>query len=74
MCLGIPMQIREIDGYGARCEARGVEREVSLLTLQDECLQRGDYIVVHLGYAVRKITAAEARTAWDLFDQMLASG
>ena len=28
MCLGIPMEIREIDGFTARCEAKGVERDV----------------------------------------------
>jgi len=31
MCLGIPMQVKEIDGFMARCEAKGVMREVSLL-------------------------------------------
>ena len=30
MCLGIPMRIKEIDGFTARCEAKGVEREVNL--------------------------------------------
>jgi hydrogenase expression/formation protein HypC len=36
MCLGIPMQIKEIDGFVARCEAKGVMRDVSLFMLQDE--------------------------------------
>src|SRR3569832_1492581 len=35
MCLGIPMQITAIDGHRARCEAGGIEREVSLFLLQD---------------------------------------
>ena len=72
MCLGIPMQIREIDGFVARCEAKGVERDVSLFMMQDEALAVGDYVVVHVGYAIQKITPQDARTAWELFDQMLA--
>lgn len=72
MCLGIPMQIREIDGYNARCEARGVERDVSLFMLQHEPLEIGDHVVVHVGYAIQKITPGEARSAWEIYDQMLA--
>jgi len=71
MCLGIPMQIQEINGYMARCEAKGVERDVSLFMLQDERLEAGDHVVVHVGYAIQKITPQEARTAWELYDQML---
>jgi hydrogenase expression/formation protein HypC len=72
MCLAIPMQIREIEGFVARCEAKGVERDVSLFMMQDEALGVGDYVVVHIGYAIQKITPQDARTAWELFDQMLA--
>jgi hydrogenase expression/formation protein HypC len=72
MCLGIPMQICEIDGYNARCEARGVERDVSLFMLQHEPLAIGDHVVVHVGYAIQKITPQEARSAWEIYDQMLA--
>lgn len=72
MCLGIPMQIKQIDGYTARCEAKGVERDVSLFMMQDELLQKDDYVVVHVGYAIQKISQQEARTAWELYDQMLA--
>jgi hydrogenase expression/formation protein HypC len=72
MCLGIPMQIREIDGFVARCEAKGVERDVSLFMMQDEAPAVGDYVVVHVGYAIQKITPQDARTAWEFYDQMLA--
>jgi hydrogenase expression/formation protein HypC len=74
MCLAIPMQIQEINGYMARCEAKGVERDVSLFMLQDETLEAGDHVVVHVGYAIQKVTPQEARTAWELYDQMLAGG
>jgi hydrogenase expression/formation protein HypC len=68
------MKIREIDGYMARCEAKGVERDVSLFMLQDDTLAAGDHVVVHVGYAIQKISPQEARTAWELYDQMLAGG
>ena len=74
MCLGKPMKIRELDGYMARCEAKGVERDVSLFMLQDDTLGAGDLVVVHVGYAFQKISPQEARTAWELYDQMLAGG
>ena len=71
MCLGIPMRVVEIDGFSARCEAKGVERNVSLFLLQHEEIKPRDHVVVHLGYAVQKVTAQEAATAWELYDQML---
>jgi hydrogenase expression/formation protein HypC len=68
------MQIRKIDGFMACCEAKGVERDVSLFMMQDEPLQVDDFVVVHVGYAIQKITPQEAQTAWELYDQMLAAG
>lgn len=72
MCLGIPMKVMEINDFMARCEAKGIERDVSLFMLQHEDINTGDYVVVHVGYAIQKVTAAEARTAWELYDEMLA--
>ncbi|MGD8909850.1 MAG: HypC/HybG/HupF family hydrogenase formation chaperone [Chromatiales bacterium] len=72
MCLGIPMQIKEINGFTARCEAKGIEREVSLFMLQHEELQPDDYVVVHVGYAIQKVTPQAARSAWEIFDEMLS--
>jgi hydrogenase expression/formation protein HypC len=71
MCLGIPMEIVEIDGFNARCSAKGVERDVSLFMLQHEPLAAGDFVVVHVGYAIQKVSAAEAATAWEIYDEML---
>ena len=73
MCLGIPMQIKSIDGFTARCEAKGVERDVSLFMMQEEALAIDDFVVVHVGYAIQKISPQEAQTAWELYDQMLAA-
>ena len=72
MCLGIPMQIKQIDGFTARCVAKGVERDVSLFMLQQESLDAGDYVIVHVGYAIQKVTPDEAASAWEIYDEMLA--
>ena len=71
MCLAIPMQIVEIDGYMARCHAKGIERDVSLFMLQDETVAPDDYVMVHVGYAIQKVTEEEAQSAWQLYDEVL---
>ena len=68
------MQIKLIDGFTARCEAKGVNRDVSLFMMQHEDLAVDDFVVVHVGYAIQKISRQDAQTAWELYDQMLASG
>lgn len=73
MCLGIPMRIVERDGFNARCEAKGVSRSVSLFLMQHEPLAVGDFVMVHTGYAIEKMSEAEAATAWELYDEMLAA-
>ena len=73
MCLGIPMQIQSIDGFVARCTAKGTEREANLFLLQHEPPAVGDYVVVHLGYAVDRVSAEEAASAWEIYDQMVAA-
>jgi len=72
MCLAIPMRIKRITGFVATCEAKGVEREVSLFMLQGEPVAAGDQVLVHVGYAIQKVTAQEASTAWELLDQIAA--
>ncbi|HSH30948.1 MAG TPA: HypC/HybG/HupF family hydrogenase formation chaperone [Thiohalobacter sp.] len=71
MCLGIPMQVLNVDGFVAQCEAKGIQRDVSLFLLQDEPLAPGDFVMVHVGYAIQKMSEQEARSAWELYDEML---
>lgn len=73
MCLAVPMKIKSIDGYQCTCEARGIERDVSLFMLQGEPLLPGDHVLVHVGYAIQKVSEHEAAESWQLFDEMLAS-
>ena len=72
MCLAVPMQITHINGDTAHCVAKGIERDVSLLLLQEDDIKLGDYVLIHVGYALQKISAAEALSTWELLDQMSA--
>ena len=71
MCLAIPMRVIEIEGFNARCEAKGIERKVSLFLMQHEQVLVGDMVLIHVGYAIQKVSEEEARTAWDLLDEVL---
>lgn len=71
MCLAVPMKITAIDGFNATCEAKGIQREVSLFMLQGEPVDVGDHVLIHVGYAIQKISEEEARSTWDLFDEIL---
>jgi hydrogenase expression/formation protein HypC len=72
MCLGIPMRILDIDGHVARCDAKGVERDVNLFLLGDRSPEVGDFVMVHVGYAIQLVEAREARSVWELHDAMQA--
>lgn len=71
MCLALPMQITQIEGFEARCSARGVTRQVSLFLLQDDLPSVGDWVLIHVGYALQKISAEEAQESWELFAELL---
>jgi len=70
MCLAIPMQIIRLDGDTALCRAKGVEREVSLFLVADQPLAEGDFVMVHVGYAIQKVEPARAGEAWALWRAM----
>jgi hydrogenase expression/formation protein HypC len=71
MCLAVPMQVKSIDKFQCLCEARGIEREVSLFMMQGEDIRPGDYVLVHVGYAIQKVSAEDAAESWQLFDEIL---
>jgi hydrogenase expression/formation protein HypC len=73
MCLAVPMKITKIEGFQCTCEAKGIEREVSLFMLQHEALEPGDHVLVHVGYAIQKVSEQDAADSWALFDEVLAA-
>tara|TARA_Y100000782_G_C10151826_1_gene251875 strand:- start:41 stop:250 length:210 start_codon:yes stop_codon:yes gene_type:complete len=67
------MQIVDINGLTAQCTAKGVNRSVSLFLLQDTPLVEGDYVMVHVGYALERISLEEAQVTWALLDDMVSA-
>ena len=65
------MKILERDAYWARCEAKGIERSVSLMLLDVQDVEVGDHVLVHVGYAIQKLSAEDARSTWALLDELL---
>ncbi len=73
MCLAIPMRITTIQAFTARCEARGVSREVSLFLLPEGSVAVGDHVLVHVGYAIQSLSEQDAAASWELFDIIAAA-
>jgi hydrogenase expression/formation protein HypC len=67
------MKVTAINGFEASCEAKGVQRDVSLFMMQQDEVGIGDFVLVHVGYAIQKVSPQEARSAWELFDEVLGT-
>lgn len=71
MCLAIPMRVAELlEGERARVEAGGVENAVSLALVDGVTV--GDYVIVHVGFAIARLDAAEAEKTLALFAEIAA--
>jgi hydrogenase expression/formation protein HypC len=72
MCLGVPGKVLTIsdDGLSAMVDFFGVKRELRL-DIVDEPVQPGDYVLNHVGFAIRRIPTEEVQETLALFDQIL---
>ncbi len=70
MCLGVPMLVTTVSGDEAEVSLAGLTRRVSLLVC-DEPPAPGDYVIVHAGFAIRRLDADQARETLDLLRQAL---
>ncbi|MFA4886110.1 MAG: HypC/HybG/HupF family hydrogenase formation chaperone [Desulfotomaculaceae bacterium] len=72
MCLGIPGKIVEVNFIEnwAVVETFGVQKKISI-TLVDEEIGPGDYLMVHTGYAIGKIDLSDAETTLKLWEEIL---
>ena len=59
MCLAIPSKIIKIENNMATIDVDGVQREASLLLLEDAKV--GEYVIVHAGFAIQKIDESAAQ-------------
>jgi hydrogenase expression/formation protein HypC len=70
MCLGVPGKVIAVDGLIATVDFWGVRRQVRLEVV-DEPVQPGDYILNHVGYAIRRIPDAEIDATLALYEELL---
>lgn len=71
MCLGVPAVITEVhDAARATVEIGGVARMISTDLLVDESLTAGDWVLVHVGFAISKIDEEEARLSLQQIKQL----
>jgi hydrogenase expression/formation protein HypC len=69
MCVGVPSKVIKIEDTMAIIEVLGAQREVSLLLIDEE-VQVGDYVIVHAGFAIKKIQEDEAHENLELMKRM----
>jgi len=65
MCLAMPARVIEIEGDTARVNLGGVRKAVSLALVDG--VEVGDYVLVHVGYALNRISTEEAERTLALF-------
>ena len=70
MCLGVPGKVIEVNGLIATVDFWGVRKEIRLEVV-DELVRPGDYILNHVGYAIRRIPAEEIGATLALYEELL---
>jgi len=72
MCLAIPARVAEIlENDQAIVDLGGVRKEISLALVDDIAL--GDYVIVHVGYAINRLDPEEAEKTLALFAELAES-
>ena len=69
MCVAVPAEVLEIEGSEATLDYGGVRRKANIDFLDD--VKVGDFVVVHVGFAIQKLDKEEARESLKLWKQIL---
>jgi hydrogenase expression/formation protein HypC len=70
MCLGVPGRVLEVEGLIATVDFWGLKRQVRL-DVVDEPVQPGDYVLNHVGFAIRRIPAEDIEETLSLYEELL---
>ncbi len=70
MCLGVPGKVVEVQGLLATVDFWGVRKQIRLEVV-DERVEPGDYILNHVGYAIRRIPPGEIEATLALYEELL---
>lgn len=71
MCLAIPAKILSISGDRAVIELGSTRREASLMLLEDAAV--GDWVIIHAGFAIEKLSEREAQETFALLRDIMGS-
>jgi hydrogenase expression/formation protein HypC len=72
MCVGLPAMVESINDGMAVVNATGARREISVELIRD--LKPGDYVMIHAGMAIARITADEAEETRAIMEELYAQG
>jgi len=70
MCLGVPGKVISVDGWIAVVDFWGVRKQIRL-DVVDEAVEPGDYILNHVGYAIRRIPTEDIAATLALYEELL---
>jgi len=73
MCLSIPSKIVKISEDETMCtvDTMGVKRDASLMMLEDGEVKVGDYVLLHIGFAMNKIDEKEALESIETYKEII---
>jgi len=72
MCLSIPSKVVEIDENNmATVDTMGVKRQVTL-DLIGEKVEVGEYVLIHVGFAMNKISVEEAKESLKIYEDIIS--
>lgn len=70
MCLGIPGRVIQVEPLTALVDIWGVKKRVRL-EIVDEVVRPGDYVLIHVGFAIRRIPPEEVQETLALYDELI---
>jgi hydrogenase expression/formation protein HypC len=69
MCFAVPGRVTEVDGNYATVDFGGAKRRVNIVLIED--VKIGEYVLVHVGYAIQKVSREDAQESIKLWNQIL---
>ncbi len=68
MCIAIPGRVEKVEYPYAVVDFRGTKRKVRIDLLED--VKEGDYVLVHVGFAIQKVEKSEAENIAELLEKV----
>ena len=74
MCLSIPSKVVKIDkqNNAATVDTMGVQREARLDLMEDDSVELGDYVLIHIGFIMNKIDEKDALDSLQAYEEILS--